>query len=422
MVSRRAVLKALADSFLLGRLAVSRAGEPVPAGALKAASAKGRRFLTDLFDPVLSLLPEYRGARVYWLYHDNYLAAKVLARTDPALAGKITAAIKGYGVEESGKIEILFGQARKPLPFRHFRLVEVKRDGDRIIKTEVVGDGVLDGWEEYADLLFLAAIASAETDPRQARRHFEQGMRLWDGVGFKDRVAKKDGTYAAYKVALALLAAGKLDLRPAERGALLGRLLKQQGDDGGWVTDYDENGRPRGRANVETTSLAVLALGVAEPPSADAPAPKFKITTRRKDDRVEVEVDKDRAVFDVSSPFGISQAVIERQDDAWPREVVLRLRLKGLENFRASNGKVTVEAAAGVKDGKPDVRVWKDGQENSPLDEKSPLWTDIRIVGGDGKPAKDLPLKGGYFELTLPRAFFDGNPRSITLNWIDFYR
>jgi hypothetical protein len=58
----------------------------------------------------------------------------------------------------------------------------------------------------------------------------------------------------------------------------------------------------------------------------------------------------------------------------------------------------------------------------NPLDEKSPFWTVSRIVGGDGKPAKELPLKDGHFEVTLPRAFFEGNLNSITLNWIDFYR
>ena len=57
-----------------------------------------------------------------------------------------------------------------------------------------------------------------------------------------------------------------------------------------------------------------------------------------------------------------------------------------------------------------------------PLDEKSSLWLDVRIVGGDGKPAKELPLKDGCFEVALPRAFFEGNPKSIKLNWIDFYR
>jgi hypothetical protein len=75
-----------------------------------------------------------------------------------------------------------------------------------------------------------------------------------------------------------------------------------------------------------------------------------------------------------------------------------------------------------IDDGKQKVRLWKDGKEDSPLGEKSPLWMDVRIVGGDGKPARELPLKGGYFEVALPRALFEGNPKSVTLTWIDYYR
>src|SRR5215467_13237799 len=152
-----------------------------------------------------------------------------------------------------------------------------------------------------------------------------------------------------------------------------------------------------------------------------APA-KFKVTTKRQDDAVEVQADKDRTVFSVKSPFGISQAVIEREGEKWPDAVVLRLHLKGLESFRVSNGKVTLDAAVGIQEGKEKVRRWKDGKEDAPLGEKSPLWTDIRIVGGDGKPAKELPLKDGYFEVALPRAFFEGNSKAVTVNWIDFYR
>jgi len=33
---------------------------------------------------------------------------------------------------------------------------------------------------------------------------------------------------------------------------------------------------------------------------------------------------KDTTALTVKSPFGISQAVIERQEDAWPKAVVLR--------------------------------------------------------------------------------------------------
>src|SRR5262245_55638324 len=108
--------------------------------------------------------------------------------------------------------------------------------------------------------------------------------------------------------------------------------------------------------------LIISGLALADEGDAlkDQPA-KFKITTKRKDDTVEVHAEKDRAVFSVKSPFGISQAVIERTDDDWRKVVVLRLHLKGLSSFRASNGKVKLEAAVSLQEGKPKVRLWKDG-------------------------------------------------------------
>jgi hypothetical protein len=167
--------------------------------------------------------------------------------------------------------------------------------------------------------------------------------------------------------------------------------------------------------------LAAFAAVDAGAADTDQSA-KFEITTKRKDDTVEVRTGKDNTLFIIKSPFGISQAVIEREGEKWPDAVLLQLHLKGLESFRASNGRVTVDAAVAIQEGKVKVRSWKDGKEDAPLDEKSCLWTDIRIVGGDGKPAKELPLKDGYFEVVLPKAFFEGNPKSITVKWIDFYR
>ena len=170
-----------------------------------------------------------------------------------------------------------------------------------------------------------------------------------------------------------------------------------------------------------TVLLAVSVTALAGDGDAKDQPARFKITTKRQDDRVEVKAEEDKALFAVTSPFGISQAVIERQEDTWPKAVVLRLHQKGLSSFRASNGKVRLDAAVSIEEGKQKIRLWKDGKEDAPLDEKSPLRTDIRIVG-DGKPARELPLKDGYFEMALPRAFFEDNPKSITLNWIDFYR
>jgi hypothetical protein len=250
--SRRGFLGSLAAGFLLDRfaaplLAAADLGSPV---------VRGRRFLAGLFDPALDLLPEYRGAKVYWLFHDNYLAAKVLAQSHRDLAGNITAAMHRLGVDHSGKIEIVFGEAKHPLPFRQYAFVDVKRIGEKIIKTEVVTEKVLRGWEEYADLLFLAAIA--ETDRAKSRRHFNDGVRLWDGMGFKDRAASK--RYATYKLALCLIAAARVEMKPDAQAAIVERLLAMQAEHGGWITDYDQARKPLGKANVETTCLAILGL------------------------------------------------------------------------------------------------------------------------------------------------------------------
>jgi hypothetical protein len=169
-----------------------------------------------------------------------------------------------------------------------------------------------------------------------------------------------------------------------------------------------------GLAGYLTMTSFAAAGGGADPKKQ---AGKFQITTKRADDTVEVRGEKGRTVFAVKSPFGISQAVIERQEGTWPKAVVLRLHLKRLENFRASNGNATLDAAVLVQNGKAQVRLWKDHNEDDRLDKKRPLWMDVRIVGGDGKPARELPLKDGYIEVVLPRALFEGNPKAITLNW-----
>lgn len=143
--------------------------------------------------------------------------------------------------------------------------------------------------------------------------------------------------------------------------------------------------------------LFILALA-ATTAVADDPSP-FKVTTKRADDRVDVKAEKGKATISVHSPFGISHAVIGRVGETWPDAVVLRLHLKGLENFKVTGGKVTLEGSASLQDGKQLVCLWKYGKEDAPLDAKSPYWMEVRIVGGDGQPAKEFPLKGGYFEL-----------------------
>jgi hypothetical protein len=170
----------------------------------------------------------------------------------------------------------------------------------------------------------------------------------------------------------------------------------------GWLTlTKDEVIRPDGGPGTFSVirvrpGASVLALDAL---AADDQPPNFKITTKRKDDSVEVRREKGRAVFIVTSPFGISQATVERQEETWPKEVAVRLRLKGPSSFRTSNGKVTVNTAVSVQEGKPKVRLWKDGKEDAPLDEKSPCGrTSASWAAAASRPrnsAQGRLLRGG---------------------------
>lgn len=257
---RRAGLVLGAVLWALGAAWASRAAESPASLSLAERIEAGRAFLTNLFDPELELLPEYAGARVYWLYHDNYLAAQLLERPRPDLARRIRAAMARYGVSQSGKIELLFGEPQAGLPFRTHVLTNVAQVGAKLIRTERVGDRLLPDWEQYADLLWLAAIARAKHAPDQARQHFQAALALWDGQGFCDRITRHNGLYATYKLALGLTAAQRLGQPLPMREAVLERLSRLQSPAGGWITDYTAAGQPRGLANVETTCLVLLAL------------------------------------------------------------------------------------------------------------------------------------------------------------------
>jgi len=135
---------------------------------LHQAITNGRQFLIDLLDPTLDLLPEYRGSKTYWLFHDNYLAAQVLRKSHPEVANKIDAALKREKVTSSGKIEIVMGSGKDLSPCYQYELLEVRRAGEKIIKTERKTDKINKNWDEYADLLILKSMC--ETDCFTAAR------------------------------------------------------------------------------------------------------------------------------------------------------------------------------------------------------------------------------------------------------------
>ncbi len=100
----------------------------------------------------------------------------------------------------------------------------------------------------------------------------------------------------------------------------------------------------------------------------------------------------------------------------WPTTVILRLHLGGLESFAIFNGRIKLTGSVLSHSGNTKrLYLTEDGKEKEP-------GTDIKVLDAAGKPIKGLPGKGGYFEITLPKALLESQPKSLVLGWIDFHR
>lgn len=155
---------------------------------------------------------------------------------------------------------------------------------------------------------------------------------------------------------------------------------------------------------------------------ADEPRQSFSIISQRDTDKVIVSGDANSVLFSIHCPFGISHATIERTAEQWPSTITLRLHLKGLESFRIIHGNATLEASVSSRDDNMRFRWWMNQKEDELLDSDSEFWMDICMIGPDGKTSDTIPLIDGYFEMQLPKAIFEQNPKSVTIHWIDFYR
>jgi hypothetical protein len=147
-------------------------------------------------------------------------------------------------------------------------------------------------------------------------------------------------------------------------------------------------------------------------------ASRLEATVDRGDSIVRVAAEGQRIVIDVKSENGIGQVTVRRKGEVWPKEVVLRMRLKGMESLRVSLGETALEwSVASGGEFVVSRSVTQQGRERQ-MQTGDPLWGEARIVGED----KKVPLESGYFEVTVPASLLESQANDLKIAWIDFYR
>lgn len=175
------------------------------------------------------------------------------------------------------------------------------------------------------------------------------------------------------------------------------------------------------RSYLEVVILSFLLVSCAGAPvRAQSGEPDFVVTTNNQDDRVDIQYQNGRVTIDVSSPGGIGSAAFEIKSGDTPEEIILRLHLKGLEDFRIVSARDNIAVSVSTSD--PSTvrqRLVIAGNESAILPDH-PLWLETRIV--PEQSGKTLPLEDGFFEITIPREFIQNMGDSFEIEWIDFYR
>jgi hypothetical protein len=117
---------------------------------------------------------------------------------------------------------------------------------------------------KYTDLALYGALHEYNAgNLNESRSIYRKAIEEFDGVGFADKAFDEEGSYATYKLALAIFLARLVDEGVDVK--LLVTFFKKQWETGGFIALYDKGGLSLNDTNTETTSYALLALSSLKP-------------------------------------------------------------------------------------------------------------------------------------------------------------
>lgn len=247
-------------------------------------------YLTNvMFVPSVGLDKESPKVAPYtiWLANDNILAYAVLLELNNPLAVTLNQSLANYGVSGNGLVEVSLNKTIEPI--RGSTTHDIATVGQYAIKEDVRDGGVMNDFDQYADLCFWwSQNLLLKNDINGAITYFNKGMSMWNGTGFSDKPFN-GAELQTYKVGLALWMAerlnyttnGKLyqqtsftDADYSEMQNIIWSL--QDPTNGGIHTGYTSTSGTIGSntdTNVETTSICLLYLLVPPPTGTSTPTP-----------------------------------------------------------------------------------------------------------------------------------------------------
>ena len=259
------ILALLALSLLLVPLFASSHAET---NSTSQVLTSAENFLVSQYNASIGLLSEHPGSNFYWLYSDNYLALLAFKQANSSDTAKQTAIMNNANSTLSRYMTLIPNAKNQYMVFssnvfdfndsHNYELTTV--EGSIINITLNNMTGTLDP-HIYGDIAFLESVYYNDIGNKsEALSMFQIGASMYNGIGINDSIFIKYRDYQTYKLALYIYAATLLgESYPSSVKTNL--LAMQNTTNGGFYSDYAPDYSTAGHdANVETTSLAILAL------------------------------------------------------------------------------------------------------------------------------------------------------------------
>ena len=153
---------------------------------------------------------------------------------------------------------------------------------------------------------------------------------------------------------------------------------------------------------------SVAAAGTLAAAEQAKPAGQhITVELKKAGDRAEAGKTKEGALVAIHSESGIGGAKLIRPAGGWPRSVIIRIDVKGMESVRLEGGGLWSESFLGGELRRP---YWKTGQIGN---------TEATAAG-----RLDFAVtrfKGGV-QIEVPKELLNTNAAVISLQWVDFFR
>lgn len=176
-------------------------------------------------------------------------------------------------------------------------------------------------------------------------------------------------------------------------------------------------------ASLPSVLLFYAMLYAPAPASEDSDMTAWSVSVDNdRDVSIDVGSRDETVLFSIRDVSGIGSAILSPGHGKWPVSIVFHVYTQGLESFSVDNGKLTSYTSVTTHHYPRILCEVKNTGNHGMLSASDSRPYCMPTVIQAGEEGNSIPLRDGYFEMSLPYSMIEGDPSELVVRWVDFFR